>query len=142
MIGMRENRPPDRFVHAALRQDRLALLGVPLERRMNLPIEIVQQGGDGPHVFVLSQLLRIRRHARLHRQRVLAESVGLGELTKDVPGLFSIEHEHYDTVPQWSPQLTFRAPRKASRSRLVTRTVLKPPGVQVSRTMSPGLCWG
>ena len=65
---------------------------------MNLPIEIVQQRGEGPLRLVLAQLPGVGRHARLHGQRVFAESLGLGELAENVPGLFAIEHGVHDSA--------------------------------------------
>ena len=56
MVGVRENRAADLFVHAALRQNRLALLRMLFERGVDLPIEIVQQRGDGPLLLVLAEL--------------------------------------------------------------------------------------
>ena len=96
VVGVREDGAPDLFVHAALGQDGLALLRMFLQRGMNLPIEIVQQRGDGPLALVLAELPGIRRHARLHRQRVLAKPVGLREFAENIPGLFAIDHAVYD----------------------------------------------
>ena len=64
--------------------------------RMDLPIEIVQQGGDAPLQFVLAQLLRVGNHARLDRQRVLPQSLRFGEFADDVPGLFTSQHEFHN----------------------------------------------
>jgi hypothetical protein len=90
--GVRENRAPDLLGHAALGQNRLALGGVVRERGMNLPIEIVQQRRDRPLPLVFAELPRVRQHARLHCQRVLAQPLRFGELAQNVPSLLAIEH--------------------------------------------------
>src|SRR5438105_365190 len=98
MIRMRENRAADLLVHTAPRENRLTLLRMLVERGVNFPIEIVEKRGDRPLMFVPSELLRIRRHTRLHRQCVLPQSVRLGVFAKQIPGLFSIEHEIHNIV--------------------------------------------
>src|ERR1700758_3918387 len=106
------------------------------ERRVNLPIEIVQQGGEAPLVLIGPELPGIRLHARFNCQRVLAESFAFGEFAQNVPGLFAVEHRDYD-IPA-SPHDALRAARKRSRSRFRIRSERKPAGVHVSISISPG----
>jgi len=54
VVGVGENGAADLLVDAALRQNRLAFLRMLFERGMDLPVEIVQQSGDGPLVFVFA----------------------------------------------------------------------------------------
>src|ERR1035441_5595439 len=138
MIGVREDGAPHLFVHAALGQDGRAFDRVPVQSGMNLPIEIVQQCRDAPALFILAELAGVRRYARLDGLCVVAEPVGFREFAENIPGCFAIDHSAYD-IPA-SPHAAWRAVRNRSRSRLETRTVWRPSGVQVSSTIRPG-CW-
>ena len=89
VVGVREDRAADLFVHSALGQHRLAQHRMVGGLRVNLPIEIVEQRGEAPLVFVLAKLAGVGGDAGLYRQSVLAESFGFGEFADDVPGLFT-----------------------------------------------------
>jgi len=92
MTGVRENSAADLLGHAALGEDRLTLLRMLVERRVNLPIEVVQQSRDGPFPDVFAEFGGVGGHAGLDRKRVLAETLGLGEFAEKVPGLVAGEH--------------------------------------------------
>ena len=64
--------------------------------RMDLPIEIVQQGSNAPLLFVLAQPLRIGNNARLDRKRMFPQSFGLSEFADNIPSLFTSQHEFHD----------------------------------------------
>src|ERR1039458_8997518 len=97
VVGVREDGAPRFFIDAAFGQNGLAEHGMVGRLRVDLPIEIVQQGGDAPLVFVLAQLLRVSDHAGLYRQRVFAQSCGPGEFADDIPSLFTSQHESHDS---------------------------------------------
>src|SRR5438309_2265785 len=59
---------------------------------MDLPIEIVQQGSDGPLPFIASELRRVSYNARFHRQGMFAEAIGSRIFAENIPGLFAVEH--------------------------------------------------
>src|SRR5450759_5614638 len=86
---MRQDGAADLLIDAAPGQNSLAEHGMVGRLRVDLPIEIVQQGGDAPFEFVLAQLLRVGNDAGFDGERVLAQSLGLGEFADDVPGLFT-----------------------------------------------------
>src|SRR5579863_5199547 len=66
-VRVREDRPADLRIYAALSQYRLAFGWRVRQLRMNLPIEVVQQRGDRPLGLVLAELPRVGRHASLDR---------------------------------------------------------------------------
>jgi len=57
---------------------------------MDLPIEIVEQGGDAPLFLVLAELAGVGRKASFDGQSVLAQALGLRELAQDLPSLFAV----------------------------------------------------
>ena len=57
---------------------------------VNLPVEVVQQRGDGPLFFVLARSARIRHDACLYGQHVLPQTIQLYELAHDFPGLIPV----------------------------------------------------
>src|ERR1017187_8661095 len=107
---MRENRPAHLFVHTALGQNRLALLGMFFERGVNLPIEIVEQSREGPPRLIRAELAGVGGNACFYRQCVLAESFAFSEFAENGPGVFAVEHRVYD-IPA-SPHAALRAARK------------------------------
>src|SRR4051812_40753960 len=70
-----------------------------VERRMNLPVEVVQQRRQRPQSLIRPELPRVRRDARLHGQRVLPQPLRLRVFAKNVPGLFAIEHSELSIIP-------------------------------------------
>src|ERR1700761_2114460 len=58
-IGMRQDRTPDLLAYTAFGENRLAFGRMVRQVGMNLPIEIVQQRGDGPLFFILAPFARI-----------------------------------------------------------------------------------
>ena len=78
----------DFLAHSALGQNRLSLRGVFRKRRVDLPIEIVKQGGD-------AELPGIRRNAGFHRKCVLTQGFRFREFAEDLPSLLPI-HSSYD----------------------------------------------
>src|SRR5262249_16672192 len=134
VVRVRKDGFADLLFNAALGEDRLTFLRVFLERWVDLPIEVVQQRGDRPLLLVFAELARIRGEAGLDRERVLAQPFGLREFAEKIPCLFAAQHAAYDNA---SPDPARRAARNASRSRLVTRSVRRPSGVQVSSSIHP-----
>src|SRR5690242_10635010 len=59
---------------------------------MHFVVEVVQQRGNRPLVFVLAKLSGISRHATFHCQRMFAQALGFRELVEDGEGLFAGEH--------------------------------------------------
>src|SRR5258706_14821403 len=92
---MRKDGPADFRIDASLGQNRLALHGMVGRVRMNLVVEIMQQRCERPLALILTELSRIRHHARFHRERVFAQALRLCVFTKQIPGLFSF---HPDSV--------------------------------------------
>jgi len=84
------------FGDSAFGQYGFALLRVLFERRVDLPIEIVEQGSDGPESGIAAKFGGVGGDASFDGEGVLAESVGLGEFAEKVPGLGAGEHRHHD----------------------------------------------
>src|SRR5215831_5015180 len=77
-----------------------------VEGRMNLPVEVVEQGRDRPFELIFTKLARVSRHAGLHGKRVFAEAVRFGVLAENLPGFVPTEH---------GPSYTAVAPRRLAR---------------------------
>lgn len=96
-IGVGEDGAADLVVDSAFLEDRLPFDRVVWELRVDLPVEIVQQGGDGPglEVDVVSfgrELVGVGKYAGFDGEGVAAEGVVLDELANDGPSLIAI-HE-------------------------------------------------
>src|ERR1700677_251880 len=57
---------------------------------MNLPIEVVEQRGHGPLLFILAKFASVSGHAGLHRQHMFAQALRFNEFANRVPRLISI----------------------------------------------------
>ena len=66
-----------------------------LEARPPLVVEVVQERNDAPARLVLAKLPRVAAHGRLHRQRVLQETLALGVLREQLPGVVAIRSESH-----------------------------------------------
>ena len=78
---------------AAFFENRLACLGMLLERGVDLPVEIVQECDVAPGRLVFAASARVRAYRGLNGQGVAAQSVGLDELADDAPGSVAVVDE-------------------------------------------------
>src|SRR6185295_1177622 len=62
-----EDRLDDPFVEAPLAEDRHSRFRVLIERRMDLPVPVVEQAGEAPDLGVLAQLFGVPTHGRFDR---------------------------------------------------------------------------
>ena len=69
---MREDPLDDLVRPAFLAQDRRAVLGVLVERRVDLVVEVVQQRSRPPELLVLAEAQRVGAHRGLDGERVAA----------------------------------------------------------------------
>src|SRR5215469_5537834 len=107
MIRVRQNSAANLLIYAPLGKNSLALLRMLFEGGMDFPIEIVQQRRERPFGFVFSEFAGIGGYARLDRQRVLAQAVGLRKLAQQFPSLFAGKHCTYDNrLPQLDDGVT------------------------------------
>jgi hypothetical protein len=75
VVGVRQHRL-DHDLRPALRaQDRRAVLGVLVERRVDLVVEVVEQGRAAPQLLVLAALPGVPAHRGLHGQRVAEQAL-------------------------------------------------------------------
>ena len=74
---------------ALVAQDRRPVLGVLVERRVHLVVEVVQERGDAPELLVLAEARGVRRRRRLDGERVAQERFALRVLRERLPGLFA-----------------------------------------------------
>jgi UDP-N-acetylglucosamine 1-carboxyvinyltransferase len=85
MLRVRENRLDQLLRIALLAQDRRAVLGVLVERRMDLVVEVVQQRRGGPELLVAAEFPRIVADGGLHRQRMTQECLALRITVEGLP---------------------------------------------------------
>ncbi len=78
---MRQNGAAHLLGIAAFFQNLAAHEGMLLRGGILFIIKVMQQAGETPFFFVLAELAGIGAHAGLHRQHVLAQALGLCELT-------------------------------------------------------------
>ena len=86
---MREHGLDDRFGIALLAQDRGALLRMLVERRVHLVVEVVQERGNAPELFVLAELSRVGGGRRLDGARVTQQRLALRVAREGLPGTFA-----------------------------------------------------
>jgi hypothetical protein len=56
-------------------------------------IEVVEQRGDAPDLFIGAVLAGVGADAGFHGQHVLAEALGLRVFAQELPGIFSRGHD-------------------------------------------------
>src|SRR5262249_49511985 len=71
---------------ALLAQDGSAVLRMLVERGVHLVVEVVQQGGRAPEVFVLPETDRVGADGSLHRERVTQQRLALRVAVQGLPG--------------------------------------------------------
>ena len=80
----------DRFDHvlgpALLAEDRRAVLGVLVEGGVDLVVEVVEEGDDGPALLVLAVLPRVGPHRGLDGERVPQQRLALRVAREGLPG--------------------------------------------------------
>src|SRR5690242_7636098 len=74
---------------ALLAEDRRAVLGMLVERGVDLVVEVVQQRGDPPELLVLAEAGGVRRGRGLDRERVPQERLALRVPGEGLPGLLA-----------------------------------------------------
>lgn len=105
--GVGEDGFADYVTYAALLKNGFALQGVVGRLRVDLPIEVVEESGDGPLLEIAAELGGIGGDASLDGEHVTAQCIVLDEFTDDRPSLFAI-HVEEDTTggrrrgPSWS----------------------------------------
>src|ERR1700722_1148580 len=56
-------------------------------------IEIMEQTGEGPEVFLGAKFTSVRASAGLHRQSVLAKAFALSVFAEKLPGVVAVGHD-------------------------------------------------
>src|SRR5258707_12785950 len=97
IIGVRENGADNFFGVTLLAQDLRAFGGVALVGGMlvigpALVVEVVQQRGEAPGLFVGAGFTGIGAHAGFDGKHVLTERFGLRVFAEQFPGLFARRH--------------------------------------------------
>src|SRR5579884_1854166 len=87
VVRVREHRLDDLLGVALLAQDRRAVLGVLVERRVYLVVEVVQERRHPPQLLVLAEAARVRRGGRLDRERVAQQRLAGGVAGQRLPGV-------------------------------------------------------
>ena len=70
MLGVRQDALDDPLGVALFAQDRGAVLGVLVERGVDLVVEVVQERGHSPELFVVAELASVGPDGRLDGERV------------------------------------------------------------------------
>src|SRR5437588_442709 len=100
VVRVRQNRPAEALVETALPQQLDPHEGMPcLLRGMLLVVQVVEQTGEAPGGFILTEPPGIRPHHRLHRHHVLQEVRVFRVLAQDHPGLISGHSGHQSPLP-------------------------------------------
>ncbi len=58
-----------------------------------LVIEVVEERGEAPGIFISALLPGVGPHASFDGQHVFSEAFGLGEFANDFPGVFARGHK-------------------------------------------------
>ena len=98
---MREDRLDHLLGIALLAEDRGAVLGMLVERRVDLVVEVVQQRDDAPELLVLAEPARVRPRRGLDGERVPEQRLALGVRRERLPRLSLALRPSavYDTPP-------------------------------------------
>ena len=86
VLGMREHGLDDLFGIALLAQDRGTVLRMLVERRVHLVVEVVQERGNAPELFVLAELPRVGGGRSLDGERVTQQRLALRVAREGLPG--------------------------------------------------------
>ena len=89
VLGVGEDGLDDLVGPALLAQDRGAVLGVLVERRMHLVVEVVEERDRAPELLVLPDLAGVPADAGLHGEGVTAERLALRVAGQGLPGAVS-----------------------------------------------------
>src|ERR1700751_478764 len=89
MLRVGEDGLDDLLGIALLAQDRGTVLGMLVERGMDLVVEVVEESRDAPELLVLAELPRIRRGRCLDRERVPQQRLALRVARQGLPGAFA-----------------------------------------------------
>src|SRR5207245_6500155 len=85
MLGMREHGLDDLLGIALLAQDRGTVLRMLVERRVHLVVEVVQERGHAPELFVLAELSRVGGGRSLDGERVTQQRLALRVAREGLP---------------------------------------------------------
>src|ERR1700687_882627 len=128
VVCVREDGADDFLGVTTLAKDFGAFGGVVLFRSVGfvwpaLVVEVVQQGGDAPELFIGDVLAGIGADAGFHGQHVLAEALGLRVFAQQLPGVFACGHGlsfrdgiAYLTLAEDSPQRAQSSQRRMKRT--------------------------
>src|SRR3954451_25201795 len=86
---MREDPLDDLVGPALLAQDRGAVLGMLVESGVDLVVEVMEQRGRSPELFVLAETHRVGADCGLDGERVAAQRCALRVAREGLPGAFS-----------------------------------------------------
>ena len=89
---MGEDGVHDLFGYPPRAQDLRALERMLGRGGVYLVVEVVEHPGDAPGRRIRAVTAGIGPHGRFHRERVLAQAVGVGEFGEDTPGGGAIDH--------------------------------------------------
>ena len=90
MVGVAQHGADDGLVHAALAQDGRAVLRVLGERRVDFPVEVVQQAGHAPQVGVFAEFFGVEAHGGLDAQHVAHKVFIFDVFTDEGDGLIVV----------------------------------------------------
>ena len=105
VLGMREDGLDDDLRIALVTQDRRAVLWVLVERRMDLVVEVVEEGGRAPELLVLVEPARVEAGRRLDGERVTPQRLALRVPGEGVPGLRARNVHRGSTIPRLTSTL-------------------------------------
>jgi hypothetical protein len=108
VLGVREDRVDQLLGVALLPEDRSAVLGMLVERRVHLVVEIVEEGGGAPELLVFAETARVTGHRSFDGERVPPQRFALRVLRESLPGPVPryVHRRRYD-----SPLLAESRPR-------------------------------
>ena len=92
-IGMGEDGAADCGTEAAGFENGFAFCGMVWEVGVDLPIEIVEDAGDGPEFGVLIVVFGVSLHAGANGKHVPSEAVALDEFTDERVGFFFVHRD-------------------------------------------------
>src|SRR4051794_23824112 len=86
MLRVGEDGLDDLLRITLLAEDRRAVLRVLVEGRMDLVVEVMEQGGDAPELLVLVELARVEARRSLDREGMAKQRLALRVARQRVPG--------------------------------------------------------
>src|SRR5207253_5791808 len=99
LLRVRENRADHPIGIPLLVENLAPFVRMIAERRPALVVEVVQQRGDAPGVFVFPELPRVAAHRGFDRHRVFQQAVAFRVLGQERPGVVAIHDKFLHLMP-------------------------------------------